>query len=47
MIAASSEAMQLAGARCVGPIPNINYHGLTAHAAHARKFWQAKPGLAC
>ena len=36
------EAMQLA-ARCVGPIPSINYHGLTAHAAHARKFWQANP----
>ena len=42
--AASSEAMQLAGARYVGPIPNINYHGLTAHAA-PRKFWQGKPGL--
>ena len=35
VIAAELGAMQLAGARCVGPIPIINYHCLTAHAAHA------------
>ena len=35
--------MQLAG--CVGPIPSINYHGQTAHAAHASLFGRQNPRL--